>query len=43
MSKSTPTLLTDLTADELRQRLAEHERVIAQTLAPYDPVTATMA
>jgi hypothetical protein len=43
MSKSTPTLLTDLTANELRQRIAEHERVIAQWLAPYDPVTATMA
>jgi len=43
MSKSTLTLLTDLTANELRQRIAEHERVIAQWLAPYDPVTATMA
>lgn len=43
MSRNPPSLLTDLTADELCQRLAEHERVIAQTLAPYDPVTATMA
>ena len=43
MSNKHPRLMTALTIPELQDRIALHERRIADTLAPYDPVTATLA
>ena len=43
MNNDGPYLLTDLTTDELYERVNRHERVIAGMLAPYDPVTATLS
>jgi hypothetical protein len=40
---NTPSLPTELTDDELRERIGERERAIAQILVPYDPVTATLS
>ncbi len=43
MSNDAPSFLTELTDGELRERIGNHERAIAEMLAPYDPVTATLA
>jgi hypothetical protein len=43
MTHHDPDLMTALTVPELEHRVALHERRIAETLAPYDPVTATLA